>query len=184
MNYAKEFSELTELRGRRVTLKPVQANWAEPLFKMVHESRVELRRYMAWETDDLEATRTFLEGAVRDREAGTGLSLAIFEANTSNILGVIGLMALNPFTPKAEVGYSIHSKKTSCGYATESLSTLIDYCRDTVKLVRLDAQVATTNVASQRVMAKCGFKEEGLKPKSLLCHGTWHDMKLYGKLLD
>ena len=184
MNYAKEFSELRELRGRRVTLKPMQENWAEPLFKMVYESRVELRRYMPWETDDLEATRTFVERAIRDHEAGTGLQLAIFKVDTSNILGVIGLMFGNPYTPKAEVGYSIHSKETSHGYATEALSTLIDYCRDTIELVRLDAKVATTNLASQRVMAKCGFQEEGLKPKSHLCHGTWHDMKMYGKLLD
>jgi RimJ/RimL family protein N-acetyltransferase len=33
-------------------------------------------------------------------------------------------------------------------------------------------------------MAKCGFQEEGLKRKGQLCHGTWHDLKLFGKILS
>ena len=184
MNYADAFAELTELRGQRLALRPAQVEWVEPLFEAVYESRVELRRYMPWETDDPKATRTFLEGAIREREAGTALSLTIFDLETGEVAGNMGLMDLDPFTPRAEVGYWIHSAKAGQGFATEALSTLIDYCRDTLGIVRLDAQVVTTNVASQRVLGKCGFEAEGFKPKSLLCHGTWHDVKMYGKLLD
>lgn len=184
MDYVDAFAELTELRGQRVALRPVSVEWGDPLFEAVYESRVALRRYMPWETDDPEAVRTFLEGAVREREAGTGLSLTIFDLETGDISGNMGLMDLDRFTPRAELGYWIRSSKTGRGYATEAVSILLDYCRETLKIVRVDAQVVTTNGASQRVLGKCGFEEEGLKPKSLLCHGTWHDMNMYGKLLD
>lgn len=183
-NYPEAFSALTELPAARVVLRPLQVDWAEPMFEAVHESRVELRQYMPWETDKPEAIRTFLEGAVREREAGSGLSLCIYEVETDDISGVISLKDLDPFTPLCEVGYWIRSTKAGRGYATEALSTLIDYARDLLKLVRLDARVVTTNIASQRVLGKCGFEEEGFKPKGQLCHGDWQDVKLYGKLLD
>lgn len=184
INYSDEFLALTELPTPRLALKPLKENWAEPLFEAVHESRVELRRYMPWETDDPEAIRTFLEGAVRERAAGSGLSLCIYEVETDEISGVISLKDLDPFTPLCEVGYWIRSTKAGRGYATEALSTLIDYARDRLGLVRLDARVVTTNVASQRVLGKCGFGEEGFKAKGQLCHRDWQEVKLYGKLLD
>ncbi len=184
MDYSEAFAALTELQGTRVTLRPVQVDWAEPLFEAVYESRLELRRYMPWETDKLEAIRTFLERAVLERKAGTELSLCVTEIETEDISGVIGLKGLDPFTPRAEVGYWIRSTKAGQGYATDALATLIEYSRDTLELVRLDAEVVTTNVASQRVLDKCGFGEEGFKAKGQLCHGHWQDTKLYGKLLD
>lgn len=184
MNYSEAFATLTELRGLQVSLRPLQVDWVESLFEAVHESRVELRRYMPWETDEPEAIRTFLEEARREREAGTGLSLCVFELETEEISGVISLKDLDPFTPRCEVGYWIRSTKAGRGYTTEALSTLIDYCRDALELARLDAQVVTTNIASQRVLVKCGFEEEGFKAKCHLCHGVWQDIKLYGKLLD
>ena len=53
-NYSDEFSALTELPTPRLALRPLQVEWAEPMFEAVHESRAELRRYMPWETDDLD----------------------------------------------------------------------------------------------------------------------------------
>jgi ribosomal-protein-alanine N-acetyltransferase len=182
-NYSKILASLTELPTPRITLKPVQIEWAESLFEAVYESRIELREYMAWETDEPEAIRAFLEGSVKEMDAGKSLAFCIFENETGDILGVIGTKDIDPFTPKVEVGYWIRSNKAGKGYATEALETLVEYCRDVLELVRLDAIVATTNVASQRVMTKCGFQEEGFKAKGLLCHGTWLNLKLYGRVL-
>ena len=78
----------------------------------------------------------------------------------------------------------IHSfSTTGNGYATDALSTLVEFCRDKLELVRIDACVADSNVASQKVLLKCGFEREGLKRKAELCHGHWHDDVLFGKLL-
>ena len=74
--------------------------------------------------------------------------------------------------------------ETGKGFAAEALLTLERYCRDELEFVRLDACVATDNLASQAVLRKCGFVQEGLKPKAMLCHGRWLDLMLMGKLLD
>jgi ribosomal-protein-alanine N-acetyltransferase len=183
----KDFSEtlqaLTELTASHIVLKPAQTEWAESVFEAVYESRVELREYMAWDTDDPEGIRAFLDQSVKDMQAGKSLTFCIFEKETGDISGVIGTKEFHPFTPKAEVGYWIRSNKAGKGYATEALSTLVEYCRNTLELARLDAVVSTTNSASQRVVTKCGFEEEGYQAKGLLCHGTWHDLKLYGLIL-
>ena len=187
MDTMKDYSEplkvLKELPASRIVLKPVQVDWVEPLFEAVYESRVELRRYMAWETDELEEIRKFLEKSVQAQKMGEALSLCIFEKSTGDIAGNIGLKTIDQFTPRSEIGYWIRSTKAGHGYATEALLTLIKYCRGNLELVRLDAQIATTNIASQRVVSKCGFEKEGFKAKSQLCHGIWQDFNLYGKLL-
>ena len=111
MNYADIFAELSELRGRRLALRPVLEESAESLFDAVYESRVELRRFMPWETEELGAIQTFLEASVRERQGGKGLGLNIFELETGELSGGMGLLAMNQYTPRAEVGYWIRSTK-------------------------------------------------------------------------
>jgi len=182
-NYAKLFAELDELNSDRLVLRPARVEWADLLFESVYESREELREYMAWETDEPQAVRAFLERCEAENAAGQSLSFCIFEKDTGDITGTVGTKEFDPFTPKVEVGYALRTSKTGKGYATEATLLLNDYLRDVAGLVRLDAFVSTTNIASQRVLAKCGFEKEGYKAKSYLCHGAWHDVNLYGKVL-
>jgi ribosomal-protein-alanine N-acetyltransferase len=183
MSYANIFESLDFLDGDSVYLKPVSSGMAEQLFDATKESTKELCQYMPWTNESIDDARKFLEDAAKKIHEGRELHCAIFERQTNHIIGVIGLFHLDTFTPKAEVGYWIRSSCHGKGYATDALNTLINYCRNEMKLVRVDAQVATDNIASQRVVEKCGFQKEGLKSMGQLCHGTWQDMILYGILL-
>jgi [ribosomal protein S5]-alanine N-acetyltransferase len=50
-------------------------------------------------------------------------------------------------------------------------------------LHRVDAGTLLHNVASQRVLERCGFEPYGLAPKFLFIAGDWQDHKLYQRIL-
>jgi RimJ/RimL family protein N-acetyltransferase len=183
MTYIGAFRDLTELTGKLIILKPVQPCMDVELFRATKESRKELYRFMPWENRNLEDVSSFIERATLQHDSGMQLHLAIQVKRTGEIVGIIGLINLDPFTPKGEIGYWISSSMTGRGYATDAVRTLLEFCRDEMKLHRIDACVADENIASRKVLEKCGFSEEGFKKKSELCHEVWLDMKLYGKIL-
>lgn len=183
MEYAKAFEQITELAGTKVILRPVSIEMAGELFAAAAESREELRRFMPWENKTVDEARSFIERSGERRAAGSQLDLFVLAKQTRQFLGGIGLHKFDPFTPKAEVGYWIRSSMHRRGYACDAVMTLLEFCRERLELVRIDACVARDNAASQKVLTNAGFIEEGFKRRACLCHDVWQDLKLFGKLL-
>ena len=52
---------------------------------------------------------------------------------------------------------------------------MVDHCFGRVGLHRLEATVRPENLASLRVLAKLGFREEGLFRRYLDVDGAWRD---------
>jgi [ribosomal protein S5]-alanine N-acetyltransferase len=97
----------------------------------------------------------------------------------------IGLIALNIGKPKyqtAEVWYKIDSKYWGKGYATEALTTLLDFSFNVLKLHRIEAGCAVENIASIKVLEKVGMTREGMKRKKLPIRGEWKDNYFYAIL--
>ena len=63
---------------------------------------------------------------------------------------------------RAEIGYELHPQHWSHGYASEAASAVMAYGFDTLQLVRIGAVVFLENKASQHVLEKLGFQQEGV----------------------
>lgn len=63
-----------------------------------------------------------------------------------------------------EVGYHIAKAYTGKGYATEALAAFLPYVTDMLHTDHVDGIVLEENVASQRVLEKCGFQLEYAGP--------------------
>lgn len=59
-----------------------------------------------------------------------------------------------------EVGYHIAKAHTGKGYATEALGAFLPFVMGKLHIDRIDGIVLEENVASQRVLEKCGFELE------------------------
>ncbi|MCU7826322.1 GNAT family N-acetyltransferase [Kitasatospora sp. DSM 101779] len=84
----------------------------------------------------------------------------------------------------ANLGYWVDAAQGGRGLA--SAATLLG-CRaaDTeLGLHRLEAGAAAANLASQRVLEKCGFERIGTARGLLFLDGAWRDHVLYQKLLN
>jgi ribosomal-protein-alanine N-acetyltransferase len=98
---------------------------------------------------------------------------------------MIGTVSLNDilWTPNLRscfLGYSTDLDYQSKGITTQAVALVIDYAFNTLNLHRIEAGVMPTNIASQRVLEKNGFKQEGLCQKNVHINGRWEDHYLYG----
>ncbi|WP_192886855.1 GNAT family N-acetyltransferase [Mycobacterium sp. MFM001] len=75
----------------------------------------------------------------------------------------------------AWIGYWVSSSVTGGGVATGALALGLDHCFGPVMLHRVEATVRPENVASRAVLAKVGFREEGLLRRYLQVDGAWRD---------
>ncbi|MFB1295059.1 GNAT family N-acetyltransferase [Mycobacterium sp. pW049] len=75
----------------------------------------------------------------------------------------------------AWIGYWVASDSTGGGVATAALALGLDHCFGPVMLHRVEATVRPENGASRAVLAKAGFREEGLLKRYLDVDRAWRD---------
>ena len=75
----------------------------------------------------------------------------------------------------AWVGYWVSAEVTGGGVATGAVALSLDHCFGPVGLHRVEATVRPENVPSHKVLAKVGFREEGLLKRYLKVDGGWRD---------
>jgi ribosomal-protein-alanine N-acetyltransferase len=75
----------------------------------------------------------------------------------------------------AWIGYWVSHSVTGGGVATGALALGIDHCFGPVMLHRVEATVRPENTASRAVLAKVGFREEGVLRRYLQVDRAWRD---------
>jgi ribosomal-protein-alanine N-acetyltransferase len=109
----------------------------------------------------LDENRTKLERQIAHLEQhGFGMS-AVEPAASGETIGAAGLQHLED-GPEIEVGYRFLKEHWGHGYATECAEASIAYGFDELGLERIVAVALESNLASRRVLEKCGLREIGL----------------------
>lgn len=84
----------------------------------------------------------------------------------------------------AWVGYWVESGAAGGGVATGAVALAVDHAFGPVGLHRVEATVRPENAASLRVLAKLGFRDEGLLRRYLEVDGAWRDHQLLALTRD
>jgi ribosomal-protein-alanine N-acetyltransferase len=71
------------------------------------------------------------------------------------------------------LGFKIAADMQNKGLMTESLKASIQYVFNNLNLHRISANYMPRNAASGRVLAKCGFRQEGIAEDYLRINGKW-----------
>ena len=82
------------------------------------------------------------------------------------------------------LGYWIGSQFARQGYMTGALRALLPFVFRTLGLHRIEAACLTDNDASKNLLARVGFREEGLARRYLLINGEWADHLLFALLKE
>lgn len=75
----------------------------------------------------------------------------------------------------AWIGYWVARERIGGGIATAALALGLDHCFAGVRLHRVEATVRPENAPSRAVLARVGFREEGLLKRYLEVDGAWRD---------
>lgn len=102
----------------------------------------------------IEDARQFIKTAATAANAGKEQVFAIELGAESALIGLIGLTT---DVAPAEIGYWLGVPYWGQGYATEAVCAMQAYARRALACQRLDAIAFSDNLASIRVLNKCGF---------------------------
>lgn len=95
-------------------------------------------------------------------------------------VGSIGLHLQTDILRKnAEIGYWLGEAYWGKGIIAKAIPQIIDYGFNNMDIVRIFARIFGTNVASQKVVEKCGFILEGKYEKTLFKNGEYLDELIY-----
>jgi len=121
---------------------------------------------------------------VSRRVANFGMAFAVSDATTDRAIGyiVLGLYDL----PKGRISLGVWTSplRRGNGHMTDALRAIIAWAPALDGVRRLDAVIATWNVASQRAFEKAGFHREAMLRRYELCQGIPQDVYIYTHLVD
>ena len=114
----------------------------------------------------------------------TGIRWAIRLKESNQLIGTCGFNTWNPKMKNAVVGYDLLPKFWGKGYTTEAVHRIIKsaFLGDLPcgKLNRIQGDTVPGNNASESVLLKIGFKEEGIRRQSGYWKDQFHDLKCFG----
>ncbi len=146
-----------------------------------YASDPQVTHYMSWHTHrGVEDTLAFLRFAEQGWRDGTDLPYLIERREDGLLLGATGLHAETPSC--YSVGYVLARDAWGQGYATETLTAMLDLAFARPGVRRVFAVCDVEHRASARVMEKCGMQREGIRrahtvlpnlsphPRDMLCY--------------
>lgn len=74
-----------------------------------------------------------------------------------------------------QIGYWVDQRVAGRGIVPTAVALAADYCFDVLRLHRIEIAIRPENTKSLRVVAKLGFRPEGLRPRYLHIDGDWRD---------
>ena len=172
----------TILRTNRLILRPPCRKDEDRIIELagnINVSRNLLRVPWPYERSD---AKEWLSRVIGEHDAGQPRAFAITLAETSELIGVIGIHPAEGNAPRASFGYWLGEAYWGRGYATEALSEILRYGFDDRSFHRIEACHLASNPASGRVMQKAGMQYEGVRRQRLYKDGQSFDEVLYGIL--
>ena len=96
----------------------------------------------------------------------------------NEVIGAINLRVDND-NDLVWLNYAIGNRHNNLGYMTEALNAVKDFGLNNLKVRKIIGGCELNNIASQRVMEKCGFKFEEVRENELLLKDGLHDLKIF-----
>ena len=127
------------------------------------------------------AAREFIRSAIAHRKADKrGRWHLAITLKTGELIGMVALGVVSEDT--GGLGYALHPSYWNHGYTTETVATILQFGFETLDLHRIRAHCHIDNIASTRVMEKCGMRREGTHLEHTLKNGQWMDIHVYAIL--
>ena len=176
------------LEGERVFVRPpVERDWPD-----YAELRAASRRFLepwepTWPSDALmrDAFVRRLRRYANDWRDDLAYNFLLFHKDGEELLGGISLSNVRRGVAQAgSLGYWIGEPYARRGHMTEGLRVLLDFAFHQLGLHRVEAACLPANEASQRLLMRCGFRQEGYAHKFLKIRGEWQDHLLFALLAE
>src|SRR5215813_4851945 len=169
------------LRTERLLLRPLTTDDVDLLWPNISDP--EISKQMAWDAHtERSQTLDFLRNEVARREAGKGITWAVFmDGSLCGIFSLIGLVRKHRALTynKAELAYWVGQEYQRQGIMTEAGRRVMQFAFSELKLHKLFVSHFSDNLASEKLIKRLGFRYVGEQLEEFQKNGEWHNHKLY-----
>jgi [ribosomal protein S5]-alanine N-acetyltransferase len=154
--------------------------------------RGESRAFLApwepvWASDELTkgAFRRRIKRYQKEARLDSAYAFFVFREEDDVLMGGCTLSNVRRgVTQCCALGYWIGERFSRQGYMFEAARALVPFIFSTLGLHRIEAACLPSNHASQNLLMKVGFRQEGVALRYLQINGEWRDHVLFALLSD
>ncbi len=166
LRYRKELTEYgyeaghVSLKERTAAFRRLELSAGR--IRLIPCSREEMEELIAGEDDEelKSAYRQMLDGALKNPADWVWYAVWRIESPEGETIGDLSFKGMGP-NGAVEIGYGIREEYRRQGYAAEAVSALVRWAARQPRVRRVEAETDPDNIASQRVLKKCGFVPTG-----------------------
>ena len=162
------------LEGEQVTLRAVQPEDYEFLVRNLNNPKL---RHAGYETVRAPVSEDDIAAKIE-----VGNHHLFLVCHDGSPVGCASIKDIDLEGRKAELGYWITPDRQGKGYATEAADLCLTHAFDELGLHKVWARTAGDNKASNRVLEKLGFQQEGVLREHWYGFGRYVDEYRYGLL--
>ncbi len=167
----------------RLTLNPIDSRDIDDLFALFSQAEV-LRFYDISRFSQRAQAEQLLQFFQQRWQDGSGIRWAIRMQGSQQLIGTCGFNSWNRKSFAAGIGYELSQAYWGQGIASEAVSLMLQAGFNgqlpfgTVH--RIQADVVPGNTASEKLLTKLGFKQEGIRRHAGFWDDKFHDLKCFG----
>ena len=122
--------------------------------------------------------RHLVRALAREARAGRALPFALTYDRV-----MVGQLSVSGITwgsmCSGQIGYWVSQHVAGRGIAPTAVALATDHCLRTMGLHRVEINIRPENLASLRVVAKLGLRDEGVRERFLHIDGAWRDHRTF-----
>ena len=139
--------------------------------------------YEAWGPNSEADTKAFIEKVIIDskKQPRMAFELCITLKSNGKLIGGCGFRIHKENLNKGDFGYIIHPDYWNKGFATEAAKALLYFMVKNKDIKKIEATCDRLNIASQRVLKKCGLQNVGVVKQDFEMKGRLRDTYFFEK---
>ena len=173
------------LRDGDVTLRPIRARDAKVLERVLLDNRSWLRQWEA--TYPGGGTVIDTRASIRNllAHARTGHALPFVIEVDGELVGQLNVSSITfGSLSSASIGYWVSQAHAGRGITPTAVALATDHCFRVLGLHRVEVNIRPENGPSLRVVAKLGFRDEGVRERFLHIGGEWADHRTFALTVE
>lgn len=169
-----------KIQGENVFLRYFREEDCEEFIEL-NKSSLEFYKGLANPPLDADSFKLYVERNLDDANE----CFMICQNTDNKIVGAINLSQIfRKAFQNAYLGYSLGVNFTGKGYMTEAVELILQHAFENLHLHRIEANVQPHNLASIKVLQRCGFMKEGFSRKYLKIDDIWCDHERWAIIIE
>jgi RimJ/RimL family protein N-acetyltransferase len=169
------------LQNDRIRLDPIAHSHHDGLWRLAQQRSVERYTFVPTNATE-EFVPAWIQRYVDGWAEGTRAGFVVLDALDGTFLGFGSIVQLDLDARQGEIGYALLEESRGRGAASGAVDLLTRWGFDELGLERLELHIDATNVASQRVAERCGYRLDGVLRNLHFKEGRRCDLGIWSRL--